>query len=102
MARAVTKEVKRETLNRRQLEIETCLAEHGLRLRRQSFLHDVSLIRDEGRYERLRAALVELGPLFASFGIYLSSRADLFSANDCLTLARITDQAAASPTRACR
>jgi hypothetical protein len=41
----------------------------------------------------LRETLRDLGPVFAAFGIYLSSRADLFSPEDCMELARIADPA---------
>jgi predicted unusual protein kinase regulating ubiquinone biosynthesis (AarF/ABC1/UbiB family) len=43
----------------------------------------------------LRETLQDLGPVFAAFGIYLSSRVDLFSPEDCAELARIPDGARA-------
>ncbi|HSM51578.1 MAG TPA: AarF/UbiB family protein, partial [Thermoanaerobaculia bacterium] len=42
---------------------------------------------------RLRAALSELGPVFAAYGRYLSARPDLLPARDCLELARLADRA---------
>jgi len=48
---------------------------------------------DELPTRRLRAALEELGPVFAGFGRYLSSRFDLLPRRDCLDLA-VTDQRA--------
>lgn len=47
----------------------------------------------ENRIERLRAALETLGPVFCSFGSYLSTRVDLLTANDCLELATLPDGA---------
>jgi ubiquinone biosynthesis protein len=40
---------------------------------------------------RLREALESLGPVFTSFGLYLSTRADLLLATDCLELSAISD-----------
>src|SRR5262249_40394482 len=45
----------------------------------------------------LAAALVTLGPVFSSFGIYLASRTDLFTARNCLELAGIPDRAEPMP-----
>ncbi len=90
----VEKKLSREAVKRRQLQIEQCLAEYGLAQPPGQPLRDTS---DEGRCRRLSAALVSLGPVFSSFGIYLSSRADLLSANNCLELAAIPDRAEASP-----
>jgi predicted unusual protein kinase regulating ubiquinone biosynthesis (AarF/ABC1/UbiB family) len=102
MAEPAKKELPRETISRRQLEIERCFAAHGLMPRRRRLLRDVSVVHDDGRYQRLRAALVQLGPVFSLLGIYLSSRADLLPAMDCLTLAEMPDKAAASPAHAIR
>jgi predicted unusual protein kinase regulating ubiquinone biosynthesis (AarF/ABC1/UbiB family) len=38
-----------------------------------------------------------LGPIFSSFGRYMSARADLWPAKDCLELANISDHAEATP-----
>src|SRR3989442_3623785 len=46
---------------------------------------------DERHAERLRGALQSLGPIFAAFGQYLSSRLDLFARRDFLWLSRIRD-----------
>jgi hypothetical protein len=51
---------------------------------------------DEHHAERLRDALLSLGPIFAAFGLYLSSRLDLFARRDCLELSRIPDAGAPS------
>src|SRR5215471_16388948 len=41
---------------------------------------------------RLRATLVSLGPVFADFGRYLSSRVDLLPRRHCAELALIPDE----------
>jgi predicted unusual protein kinase regulating ubiquinone biosynthesis (AarF/ABC1/UbiB family) len=43
--------------------------------------------------QQLRATLASLGPLFAAFGRYLSTRPDLLSRRDCAELAQIADTA---------
>ena len=40
----------------------------------------------------LRAVLIELGPVFSTFGRYLSSRVDLLPESDCQVLATLPDQ----------
>lgn len=47
---------------------------------------------DDYAIPRLRDALVDLGPVFASFGRYLSSRIDLLSRRDAQQLATIPDR----------
>jgi ubiquinone biosynthesis protein len=47
----------------------------------------------EKRSSRIRLALHDLGPVFTAFGIYLSSRNDLFPALDCAELASLPDRA---------
>lgn len=42
--------------------------------------------------KRLRDLLQVLGPVFASFGLYLASRPDLLSLADCVTLANISNR----------
>ena len=81
----------------RRAAVETVLAEHGLLA--------VPSRRAPGRpaggggepaadlAARLRAALSELGPVFAAYGRYLSARPDLLPARDCLELARLADRA---------
>ena len=46
---------------------------------------------------QLRELLQELGPVFASFGIYLSSRPDLLRLKDCIEFSKIRDRSSASP-----
>jgi predicted unusual protein kinase regulating ubiquinone biosynthesis (AarF/ABC1/UbiB family) len=85
---------------RRRREIEERLVEYGLapgpgrplRLLREA---DIGSDADYGR--RLSAALAELGPVFSAFGLYLSTRVDLFPMKDCLALAGIPDRAPAMP-----
>jgi ubiquinone biosynthesis protein len=48
---------------------------------------------------RLRAALTALGPLFADFGRYLSSRPDLLPRRHCAELALIADTGSATDPR---
>src|SRR5262249_9345791 len=97
MFETARKEVTRELPSRCGLEVEQCLADHGLVPERRRLLRDVTLARDDSRYQKLSAALTDLGPIFAAFGIYLSSRADLFPVKDCLELAGIADEATPSP-----
>src|SRR5688572_3742167 len=52
---------------------------------------------DEQDAELLRTALGALGPIFGSFGRYLSTRLDLLPRRDCLELARIEDRRPPSP-----
>src|SRR5262249_37736768 len=71
--------------------IEQSLAGYGLvhgphRLTGRANASEEQLVR------RLRAALIGLGPVFSAFGLYLSSRADLLRASECLELAMIPDQ----------
>jgi predicted unusual protein kinase regulating ubiquinone biosynthesis (AarF/ABC1/UbiB family) len=54
---------------------------------------------DDYAMSRVRAVLAELGPVFAGFGRYLSSRIDLVARRDSLVLSSIPDCAAAlAPT----
>jgi ubiquinone biosynthesis protein len=81
-------------VKRRQQQVEQCLAEYGLaRPPRRVSRRFAEGADDDGRCRRLSAALVSLGPVFSSFGIYLSSRADLLPAKNCLELAAIPDRA---------
>src|SRR5215831_17953547 len=49
---------------------------------------------------RLRETLAALGPVFASFGRYLSTRPDLLPRRDCAELALIADTAMPAPPAA--
>ena len=95
MREPLEKRAPRETLKRRQLEIRQCLAEHGLVRGPRRLSPDAA---GEGSHcRRLSAALVSLGPVFSSFGIYLASRVDLLPARNCLELAVIPDRAEPTP-----
>jgi predicted unusual protein kinase regulating ubiquinone biosynthesis (AarF/ABC1/UbiB family) len=96
MRELVEKRPPREAIKRRELQIRGRLAEYGLASPRQPS-RDAGATVDESRFRRLSAALVSLGPVFSSFGIYLSSRADLLPAKNCLELAAIPGRAEVSP-----
>jgi len=83
----------------RRLEIERCLAEHGLRPGPRRFARRTSTA-DEGFVERLASALERLGPVFGAFGRYLAARADLFPAADCLRLAAWPEEMTPAPAAA--
>jgi ubiquinone biosynthesis protein len=87
------------TLKLRQREVEQRLAMFGLRsgphrLMRKGVGFEVDHIR------RLCTVLKGLGPIFSSFGIYMSTRVDLLRAKDCLELAALPDQAEESSSTA--
>ena len=77
-----------ETRDRRRA-VERRLAAHGL-LPRAGRVGRA--IEPDSLVPRLRAALPEIGPAFALFGLYLASRPDLFDATDCALLATIPDR----------
>src|SRR5687768_14536316 len=80
-------------LKRRRRFVEERLREAGRpRLARRFPPPEGRLGADEQPMRRLREALVELGPVFAGFGRYLSSRIDLLARRDCLELAAIGDR----------
>src|SRR5918995_981555 len=92
MAAASTQPVPSADLKRRRRFVEERLRQAGRpRLTRRSPPPEGRLGADEQPMRRLRETLVELGPLFASFGRYLSSRIDLLPRRDCLELAAIAD-----------
>ena len=85
-------------LRTRRHEIEQCLSEFGLAPGRHRRLHrppEAEPGQTHGR--RLCMALTRLGPVFASFGLYMSSRVDLLPLPDCQALAAIPDQGPATP-----
>jgi predicted unusual protein kinase regulating ubiquinone biosynthesis (AarF/ABC1/UbiB family) len=79
----------------RKQELKQRLIEFGLIRQGHFHRHRESADVGEGAdYTRkLRQALTSLGPVFASFGLYLSSRVDLLPVSDCLELAMIPDRA---------
>ncbi len=78
-------------LRERRHEVERRLAERGL-------LHGPRRIlsgrqpRGSAEIAELRRLLEELGPVFTAFGRYLSLRADLLRATDCLALQELDEQ----------
>jgi predicted unusual protein kinase regulating ubiquinone biosynthesis (AarF/ABC1/UbiB family) len=71
-------------------ELEECLARWGL-LRRPRPLAGSPAAAEEAFGRRLRGALLELGPVFSAFGLYLASRIDLLTAAESLELATLPD-----------
>ncbi len=72
--------------HRRRLEVQRVLAGRGLlRGPRRLRAGGGPLAAEDAIFE-LRAALEQLGPVFAAFGRYLAGRADLLPATDCLVL----------------
>ena len=100
MLEQVEKKIARATVKRRRQEIAQCLAEFGLARGPRRLLREAS--GENSHCRRLCAALVSLGPVFSSFGIYLASRVDLLSAKHCLELAAIPDRAEPTPIVAIR
>jgi len=88
-------------LKSRRREIEQRLAAFGLvRGPRRLFRVENTATLEETHSRRLRAALDGLGPIFSSFGLYISSRGDLWPARDCLELATIPDRLDPTPLEA--
>ena len=103
VVQSAPKKTSRPALKSRQLEIEQRLAAFELvRGPRRLFRGEKTADFEETRILRLGGALAGLGPIFSSFGLYLSSRGDLWPAKDCLELATIPDRAAATPPDAVR
>jgi predicted unusual protein kinase regulating ubiquinone biosynthesis (AarF/ABC1/UbiB family) len=97
------KRLSRATLKSRRREIEQCLAAFGLMPDLGRFMSRPSGAGFEETHSyRLRKALESLGPVFAAFGLYLSSRVDLLPVNTCLDLALIDNQVEAKPISAVR
>ena len=81
--------VSSSTLKLRRREVEQHLAQFGLRAGPHRLVREV-VPSEENKIARLRTALEGLGPVFCSFGLYMSTRVDLLAAKDCLQLASIT------------
>lgn len=101
MVERVQKTGPRSTLKRRRDEVVERLAYYGL-ARGPHRLTRAAAPGEATRGARLRAALEGLGPVFSSFGLYMSTRVDLLRARDCLELAAIPDVAAPSTPDAVR
>lgn len=100
MIMSAQKRVSGTTLKLRQREVEQRLAMFGLRRGPRLTRKVVSF--DESPIRRLRRVLESLGPVFSSFGLYLSTCIDLLAAKDCLELASIPDRAEESSPTAIR
>jgi predicted unusual protein kinase regulating ubiquinone biosynthesis (AarF/ABC1/UbiB family) len=90
---------EKSSLETRRQEVKQCLAAGGFRSQGLTILgrkHPDSDSRDA--IIRLRDALQQLGPVFASFGLYLASRPDLLALPDCLALAEISNRSAPTPS----
>jgi len=93
-----TKRILRAAVQSRRQEIEQHLAASGLAHGpRRLFGGERTGHFEQAPSCRLRLALERLGPIFSSFGLYMSARADLWPAKDCLELAKISDTAPATP-----
>jgi hypothetical protein len=77
-------------------EVEARLAELGFAPRARGFRLAGEAAGEPWSAARLAAALPGLGPVFAAFGRYLGSRADLLPVADCLVLAAIPDRGPAA------
>ena len=90
-------------VKRRRREIAQHLARFGLRPSSRWWPSSRGRThRGEPHVQRVRAALEGLGPIFSAFGLYLSTRADLLPAQQCLELSAIPDRAAVTPAEAVR
>jgi len=91
-------QMPRATQTSRRQQIERCLAQFGLTRGSDHLLGRTRRVGyEEAHSRRLREALESLGPVFSSFGIYMSSRVDLLPVEVCLELATIADRAEATP-----
>ena len=98
MIERASKNISRAAVKSRRQGIEQRLVACGLaRGPRRLFRGESPLGVVHERSHRLRLALEGLGPIFSSFGLYMSARADLWPARDCLELAKIPDIAPATP-----
>ena len=103
MSNKVPKRISSLAIKSRRQEIERRLAAYGLTSGpRRLFRGAHTAEFEQARSRRLRLALENLGPIFSSFGLYMSTRADLWPIGDCLELAAIPDSAAAMSTNSVR
>ena len=93
----------RAPARQRREEINRQLDEHGLGReavrRRQKSAGGGDT---EGEIKRLRDLLQVIGPVFATFGLYLASRPDLLPLADCVALANISNRADPMPPESLR
>lgn len=103
MIETAPKKISRSVMKGRRQEIEQLLDAHGLaRGPRRLFRGKSTLDFEKSPSQRLRAALEDMGPIFSSFGLYMSSRVDLWPAKVCLQLATIPDRSGATPANEIR
>jgi ubiquinone biosynthesis protein len=82
----------------RRREVEYCLEHFELSEGARAGSRSPQMVETAGRRSRrIRLALNELGPVFITFGIYLSSRNDLLPALDCAELASLSNHAKPMP-----
>ncbi len=87
------------TLKLRQREVEERLAMFDLRPGPHRLMHKDGAF-EKDRIRRLCTAFEGLGPIFSSFGLYMSTRVDLLKAKDCLALAALSDRGEESSSTA--
>ncbi len=103
MSDSVPKRISRLAVKSRRQEIERRLAACGLARGPRRLVRGANAVDlEQAPSRRLRLALEGLGPIFSSFGLYMSARADLWPVRDCLELAAIPDKAVATPTHLVR
>lgn len=102
MAEPAEMKLHRAAVRKRQTQIAQVLAAHGLSRGPRRLLRGRRLFIEDTYCRRLREALLDLGPVFSCFGIYLSSRVDLLPVSYCLELAAIPDLAVATPIASIR
>src|SRR5262245_30318064 len=81
----------------RRKAVEHRLAMLGLTRRSRSISMSHGAEYDDAHACKLREALESLGPVFAFFALYMSSRVDLLSPRTCLQLASIPDSGMGTP-----
>lgn len=103
MIDSVSKRVVRTKPQNRRQEVEKQLAAAGLvRGPRRLRAGETTFDSEQARVARLRVALENLGPIFSSFGLYMSARADLWAVKNCLELAKISQRGTVTPATAIR
>src|SRR5215217_5836708 len=81
---AQTERTNRASLKERREEVERLLVLYGLAHGPRRLLpRTAPPALQEDHVRRLREVLENLGPVFSSFGLYLSTRVDLLSGRDC-------------------
>lgn len=98
MSDGAQKRISRLAVQSRRQEIEQRLGACGFALGPRRLFRDEGVMDfEQARIRRLRLALEDLGPIFTSFGLYMSARADLWPVQDCLELATLADRKDPTP-----